>query len=37
VIEVNGIPGWSGLQKVTPKDIAAVVAARVRARIGGRR
>jgi RimK family alpha-L-glutamate ligase len=37
VIEVNGIPGWSGLQKVTPIDIAAVVAARVRARIGGRR
>ena len=37
VIEVNGIPGWSGLQEVTPIDIAAVVAARVRARIGGRR
>ena len=37
VVEVNGIPGWSGLQTVTPFDLAAVVAGRVRARLRGRR
>ncbi|HYV84969.1 MAG TPA: RimK family alpha-L-glutamate ligase [Patescibacteria group bacterium] len=37
VNEVNGIPGWSGLQEVARIDIASVVASRVRARIGGRR
>jgi RimK family alpha-L-glutamate ligase len=25
VLEVNGIPGWRGLQQVTPVDIAAAV------------
>jgi RimK family alpha-L-glutamate ligase len=36
VVEVNGIPGWSGLQKVTAVDLAAVVASRLRARLRGR-
>jgi RimK family alpha-L-glutamate ligase len=27
VLEVNSMPAWSGLQKVTPADIAAVIAA----------
>lgn len=36
VVEVNGIPGWSGLQAVTPVDLSAVVAGRVRARLRGR-
>ncbi len=27
VIEVNSIPGWSGLQKTTPTDIADAIAA----------
>ena len=36
VIEVNAIPGWAALQGTTPRDIAAVVAGRVRARLAGR-
>jgi glutathione synthase/RimK-type ligase-like ATP-grasp enzyme len=27
VLEVNSMPAWSGLQKVTPVDIAAILAA----------
>jgi glutathione synthase/RimK-type ligase-like ATP-grasp enzyme len=27
VLEVNSMPAWSGLQKVTPADIAATLAA----------
>ncbi|MFQ5889777.1 MAG: RimK family alpha-L-glutamate ligase [Gemmatimonadota bacterium] len=39
VLEVNGIPGWKGLQAVTGVDIAGAVAERVLDRIGteGRR
>ena len=31
VLEVNGIPGWKGLQQVTPVDIAARVVAQLEA------
>jgi RimK family alpha-L-glutamate ligase len=33
VAEVNGIPAWEGIEKATGRDIAAVIAARVRARV----
>ncbi len=33
VIEVNAIPGWSGLQKTTPRSIADALAAHVAARL----
>jgi tetrahydromethanopterin:alpha-L-glutamate ligase len=35
VIEVNSMPAWSGLQKVTSANLAAVLAADVMALIGG--
>jgi RimK family alpha-L-glutamate ligase len=37
VLEVNSMPAWSGLQKVTPIDIAAVLAADVVAHVARRR
>jgi len=33
VAEVNGIPAWEGIEKATGRDIAAVIASRVRARV----
>jgi RimK family alpha-L-glutamate ligase len=35
VTEVNGIPAWQGIERATGIDIAAVIAARVRARARG--
>ena len=35
VLEVNSIPGWSGLQETTPVDIASAIAAHVLERCGG--
>lgn len=36
VVEVNGIPGWSALQKTTEVDLASEVARLVLARLAGR-
>jgi len=36
VLEVNSMPAWSGLQKVTSVDIAAVLAADLIAALGAR-
>jgi len=36
VLEVNSMPAWAGLQKVTPARIAAVVAADLMAALGAR-
>jgi tetrahydromethanopterin:alpha-L-glutamate ligase len=36
VLEVNSMPAWSGLQKVTSANIAAIIAADVMAAIGDR-
>ena len=35
VIEVNGIPGWQGLQTATGADVAAAIVAQVEARAAG--
>jgi RimK family alpha-L-glutamate ligase len=38
VLEVNGIPGWQGLQKATGVDVAAAIVAHLERRVGaGRR
>lgn len=37
VVEVNGIPGWSALQRTTDVRLASEVAGLVRSRIAGRR
>jgi RimK family alpha-L-glutamate ligase len=37
VLEVNGIPGWRGLQQTTETDVAAVLAGHVLARAAARR
>jgi RimK family alpha-L-glutamate ligase len=37
VVEVNGIPGWSALQRVAPVDLAAEIALLVRGRLAGPR
>lgn len=36
VLEVNSMPAWQGLQRVTPFDIAARLAARLARRLGAR-
>ena len=36
VLEVNGIPGWRGLQTATAIDVAAAIVARVEARVSPR-
>jgi glutathione synthase/RimK-type ligase-like ATP-grasp enzyme len=33
VLEVNGIPGWEGLQRATGIDVAAAIVAQVEARL----
>ena len=35
VVEVNSIPGWSGLQKTTEIDIAGEIADHLLAQLGG--
>jgi len=35
VLEVNSMPAWSGLQKVTPSDIAAALVADLMAALDG--
>jgi ribosomal protein S6--L-glutamate ligase len=35
VLEVNGIPGWQGLQQATGVDVAAAIVARLEARVAG--
>ena len=37
VLEVNGIPGWQGLQAATGIDVAAAIVDQVEARVAGRR
>ena len=37
VLEVNGIPGWKGLQSATGLDIAATIVLEVEARVAARR
>ncbi len=34
VLEVNGIPGWQGLQRTTPLDVAGAIADHLLARLG---
>jgi RimK family alpha-L-glutamate ligase len=36
VLEVNGIPGWEGLQRATGIDVADAIVAQLEARVGGR-
>ena len=36
VLEVNGIPGWRGLQQTTPVDIAGAIVERLEALVRGR-
>jgi ribosomal protein S6--L-glutamate ligase len=36
VLEVNGIPGWEGLQAATGVDIAAAIVEQMEARAAGR-
>jgi len=36
VLEVNSMPAWSGLQKVTPTSIAAALAAELMAALEAR-
>lgn len=36
VIEVNGIPGWKGLQTATGLDVAGAIAEQLQARVGSR-
>ena len=35
VLEVNGIPGWQGLQAATGVDVAAAIVEHVEARAAG--
>src|SRR5690606_26626524 len=35
VLEVNGIPGWRGLQQTTPIDIGQAIVAHLERRLGG--
>jgi len=37
VLEVNGIPGWQGLQAATGVDVAAAIVGMVEARVSNRR
>jgi RimK family alpha-L-glutamate ligase len=37
VLELNGIPGWKGLQEATGADVAAALVAHVEARVSGAR
>jgi RimK family alpha-L-glutamate ligase len=37
VLEVNGIPGWQGLQQATGVDVAGTIVDHVIARVGARR
>jgi ribosomal protein S6--L-glutamate ligase len=37
MLEVNGIPGWQGLQAATGVDIASVIVEQVESRVAGRR
>jgi ribosomal protein S6--L-glutamate ligase len=37
VLEVNGIPGWQGLQQATGVDVGGSIAEHVIARVGARR
>jgi glutathione synthase/RimK-type ligase-like ATP-grasp enzyme len=34
VLEVNGIPGWQGLQSATGIDVAAAIVERIEQRVG---
>jgi glutathione synthase/RimK-type ligase-like ATP-grasp enzyme len=36
VLEVNGIPGWSGLQRATGVDVAGAIAEQLEVRSGHR-
>jgi glutathione synthase/RimK-type ligase-like ATP-grasp enzyme len=36
VLEVNGIPGWRGLQQATGLDVAGAIVERLEARAWGR-
>ena len=37
VLEVNGIPGWQGLQTATGVDVATAIVEQTEARAAGRR
>jgi RimK family alpha-L-glutamate ligase len=37
VLEINGIPGWEGLQKATGLDVAGAIVEQVEARVRGKR
>jgi ribosomal protein S6--L-glutamate ligase len=37
VLEINGIPGWEGLQKATGLDVAGAIVEQVEARMRGER
>ena len=37
VLEVNGIPGWQGLQAATGVDVAAAIVEQMETRAAGRR
>jgi glutathione synthase/RimK-type ligase-like ATP-grasp enzyme len=36
VLEVNGIPGWEGLQRATGIDVAGAIVAQLEARVFSR-